>query len=251
MSSPNSRLTHAPAVHAIQGLSYHEWAKTSPGKELMERYKADYTNWVRDAEAAAREHQKLVDAGARLPPFQRTPPPAPPAGANSYVRCVRGRDLSQTAAAGLALAAQPTLRKRSRDEQALLEAALAAELSAGELAALQADLGDALFVNAPSLHGIQGGDDHGRRFNQEAANAQERGAYKPPGATAAERHSWLQQLRPPIVVRVWPRNGRGGRRPAQIVPLGVARFPECGCATPGRMGRGAGCAVCEDALAAV
>ena len=105
----------------------------------------------------------------------------------------------------------------------LSDVAAAAFLPPGELAALQADLSGTLLVNAATLNATTAGNQHGLR-------ADARGEAELV-VTKKERDggpTYIRDLRPPIVVRVYP-GERGRRNPPELLKLPREknyRFPE-------------------------
>jgi hypothetical protein len=144
-----------------------------------------HLRWTKDAEA--RQYRKDIKAAFA----NDTPLPDPPPGMPRKRRVVRGDDLSDVGAGVL--------------------------LDPAPLAALEADLRNTLFVNAANLNATTPLVQHGVRYDADS----QRLLLLRPGVSRAERKP-LRQLRPPIVVRVFP--GRG--TPAVLLPLGIERFPE-------------------------
>ena len=113
----------------------------------------------------------------------------------------------------------------------LSDVAAAVVLPTPELRKLHADLQGTLFVNAANLNAIISGVQHGVRPEKGEAVLDSKA--KGPGKTAAATDEGeepdrprVHDLRPPIVVRVFP-GARGERRKPELLKLnGNPRFPE-------------------------
>lgn len=118
-------------------------------------------------------------------------------------------------------AAIPVPYRRIAWGRDLSDVAAAAVLPPHQVAALQADLQGMLLVNAASLNATTAGNQHGLR-------ADARGEAKLV-VTKKERDgglTYIRDLRPPIVVRVYP-GERGKRNPPELLKLPRNyRFPE-------------------------
>jgi hypothetical protein len=176
-------------VHANQGLRGKQWNTSKEGKAFNKQ--------VKDALEGKGKAPEPNEAPAR------------------WRRIAWGHDLSDVAAAVLL----PTPRLR----------------------ALQDDLQNTLFVNAASLNAITSGVQHGVRptAQGDAEMADKANGAKKPGkkaspppdqgdeaARAEAAKPRVHDLRPPIVVRVFP-GARGERRKPELLKLnGIPRFPE-------------------------
>jgi Icc-related predicted phosphoesterase len=135
--------------------------------------------------------------------------PARPGDVPRSRRTVRGDDLSDVAAGAATFTGEQNAER----------------LTPAQQVAMEADLARTLFVNAACMnattplvqHGIRVIELPGDVFRVELTAESLKRAAQPP-----EERKSLRSLRPPIVVRVYP--GAGAR--AEVVPLGVERFPE-------------------------
>ena len=112
----------------------------------------------------------------------------------------------------------------------LSDVAAAVLLPTPELQKLQADLQGTLFVNAANLNAITSGVQHGvRPVHGEAVLDKKAGKMAgaaPPEEGEESERPRVHDLRPPIVVRIFP-GARGERRKPELLKLnGIPRFPE-------------------------
>ena len=146
--------------------------------------------WVTSKEGKA--WNKALKASYKAEKAEDAPEPKEPPA--HWRRIAWGRDLSDVAAAVL--------------------------LPTPKLQQLQADLKDTLFVNAASLNATTSCNQHGLGIDQQGhAVLKETNREKEGGPTYAK------ELRPPIVVRVYP-GARGERRTPELLNLNISRFPE-------------------------